>query len=307
MALTGSRALTPAKPAWMSGVSFAPDKVMRPVVFLILALILASLAQAGPRPLTNREIILMLRTGFSSESVLAEIVQRHVAEPLDPATKKSLSQLGATQPLIAALESNAFAATSAEMVAPKAPVTRPAGPPAIATPPPARVGAAPVPNEHAIMKAMHGKLVLCRDGVVSQSDDSVLENKKLIALYFSAHWCGPCRRFTPELVDFYNQVEPQHPEFEIIFVSSDHSRFNWETYMRDMRMPWLAIDYDRVAELGPLRALSGDGIPSLVLLDANGRVLSSTYEGGKRLGPEKVLQDLQRIFASGANALAQLP
>jgi nucleoredoxin len=77
--------------------------------------------------------------------------------------------------------------------------------------------------------------------------------------------------------------------------------------MRDMRMPWLAIDYDRVAELGPLRALGGDGIPSLVLLDANGRVLSSTYEGGKRLGPEKVLQDLQRIFASGANALAQLP
>lgn len=280
---------------------------MRLVVSLILAVILANLAHAGPQPLTNKEVVLMLRTGFSSESVLAEIVQRHVAEPLDALTKKSLVELHATQPLIAALESNAFAATSAEMVAPKAPATRPAASPAIATPPPPKVGAIPVPNEHAIMKAMHGKLVLCRDGVVSQSDDSVLENKKLIALYFSAHWCGPCRRFTPQLVNFYDQLEPQHPEFEIIFVSSDHSRFNWETYMRDMRMPWPAVDYDRVAELGPLRDLGGDGIPSLVLLDANGRVLSSTYENGKRLGPEKVLDDLQRIFASGANALAQLP
>jgi nucleoredoxin len=157
------------------------------------------------------------------------------------------------------------------------------------------------------MKAMQGKLMRCRDGVIGPADDSVLEKKKLIALYFSAHWCGPCRRFTPQLVDFYNEVEPQHPEFEIVLVSCDHSRFNWEIYMRDMRMPWLAVDYDRVAELGALRDLEGDGIPSLVLLDSNGRILSNTYEGKKRLGPEKVLDDLRKIFAAGPTALAQLP
>lgn len=29
---------------------------------------------------------------------------------------------------------------------------------------------------------------------------------KVVALYFSAHWCGDCVRFTPILKDFYEEV-----------------------------------------------------------------------------------------------------
>ena len=58
-------------------------------------------------------------------------------------------------------------------------------------------------------------------GTISRADGTELENKKLIAFYYSAHWCAPCRKFTPELVDYYNRVAPQHPEFEIIFISAD--------------------------------------------------------------------------------------
>ena len=156
------------------------------------------------------------------------------------------------------------------------------------------------------MQGLRDKLIVFRDGVISRADDSELENKKLIALYFSAHWCGPCRKFTPQLVEFYNRVAPQHPEFEIIFVSCDRSRFNWETYMREARMPWPAIDYDQLTGLAGLKQLSGDGIPSLVLLDPTGHLLSSSYDGGKYLGPKKVIGDLEKIFAGGAAApLAQ--
>ena len=34
--------------------------------------------------------------------------------------------------------------------------------------------------------------------------DSALADKKLIGFYFSAHWCPPCRLFTPVLAEFYN-------------------------------------------------------------------------------------------------------
>jgi thiol-disulfide isomerase/thioredoxin len=33
--------------------------------------------------------------------------------------------------------------------------------------------------------------------------NTTLQDRKIIAYYFSAHWCPPCRLFTPVLADFY--------------------------------------------------------------------------------------------------------
>ena len=116
---------------------------------------------------------------------------------------------------------------------------------------------------------------------MARFDDEPLAKKKLIALYFSAQWCAPCRKFTPQLVEFYNRVASQHPEFEIVFVSNDRTPFGMETYMRDMQMPWPAIDFAKLPGKEALQKYAGEGIPCLVLLDASGKVLSHTYAGGK--------------------------
>ena len=40
-------------------------------------------------------------------------------------------------------------------------------------------------------------------------DTATLANKKTICLYFSAHWCGPCRGFTPKLAAAWAEYKKQ--------------------------------------------------------------------------------------------------
>ena len=52
--------------------------------------------------------------------------------------------------------------------------------------------------------------------------DQAISDTKFVAVYFSAHWCPPCRNFTPVLNDFYKKVTGKDKKvLEIIFVSSD--------------------------------------------------------------------------------------
>jgi nucleoredoxin len=132
-----------------------------------------------------------------------------------------------------------------------------------------------------------------------RASDDAIGKKKLIAFYFAAQWCVPCRKFTPQLVEYYNRVAAQHPEFEIVFYSFDKSAAEMEGYMRESNMPWPAIDYEKLREKGELLRAAGDGIPSLFLVESTGKLLSSSYSGSQYLGPQKVLADLDTIFAGG--------
>ena len=70
-----------------------------------------------------------------------------------------------------------------------------------------------------------------------------------VGIYFSAHWCGPCRSFTPKLAEFYNKFTKESPgKLEIVFVSSDGTDAEFNSYYAEM--PWLALPYlNREAEV----------------------------------------------------------
>ena len=94
---------------------------------------------------------------------------------------------------------------------------------------------------------------------------------KVIGLYFSASWCGPCRAFTPSLVKLRDRKDD---EFEVIFVSSDRSADDQAEYMKDYDMDWPAIPFDSPLR-GELAAKYGiQGIPSLVIVDDQGNLIS---------------------------------
>ena len=55
-------------------------------------------------------------------------------------------------------------------------------------------------------------------------------------------------------------------------------------------MPWPAIDHRRLRTLPQVRALGGPAPPALVLLDRDGKVLASAWDGRRYLGLQPVLQ-----------------
>ena len=105
--------------------------------------------------------------------------------------------------------------------------------------------------------------------------------------------------FTPKLVEFYNRTKPAHPEFELILVSSDYTEPDMEAYMKTDAMPWPALDFRKGAsEKHVLTSYRGKGIPCLVFLDANGKVLSHSYVGTSYVGPGKVMADIEKALGS---------
>ena len=103
-------------------------------------------------------------------------------------------------------------------------------------------------------------------------DTSVaLGTKRITALYFSAHWCGPCKAFTPKLIRFY---ESHQSEMEVVFVSSDRSVDTFREYFKTM--PWLAIPFENDDQIAMLmKAFKVNGIPTLLVFNSSGELLSS--------------------------------
>ncbi|XP_031501395.1 probable nucleoredoxin 1 [Nymphaea colorata] len=114
-----------------------------------------------------------------------------------------------------------------------------------------------------------------RDFLVKRNGDQVKVNHlegKVVGLYFSASWCGPCQRFTPKLVNAYEELS-QRGDFEVVFVSADEDQEEFDKYFS--KMPWLAIpfsDSDIRSSLDQIFEVSG--IPHLVILDGNGQLLT---------------------------------
>lgn len=150
------------------------------------------------------------------------------------------------------------------------------------------------PSEFA--KQFADDLVLREDRKVSDLKNPSLEKVKYFAFYKSASWCGPCRKFTPELVKFYNRLKPNHPEFELIFISHDQSKDSMKDYMIADKMPWPAFKFGKHKSLVNSY---GNGIPCLIITDADGKKLYDSYTPDKKYrGPSAVMAELEKLLTT---------
>lgn len=177
----------------------------------------------------------------------------------------------------------------------------PAAPPSvknaeIAPPPPQPPAKAVHVPQGPIERALAGKLVALEQGTVRPRGPEHLAGVRFFALYFSASWCGPCRAFTPELVDAYGKIRALYPEFEVVHVNRDRSPAAMAAYLREDKMPWPALAWEATRDAREINRYAGSGIPCLVLVDQDGKVLSDSYRWGRYVGPDAVLEDTWKLL-----------
>ena len=109
---------------------------------------------------------------------------------------------------------------------------------------------------------------------------AALEGASHVAIYFSAHWCPPCRGFTPKLIDVYDELKGTGSRLEVVFVSSDRDAESFGEYFGEM--PWLALPFaDRKRKAALSKKFKVEGIPTLVVVDAEtGEVVGKDARSG---------------------------
>jgi len=123
------------------------------------------------------------------------------------------------------------------------------------------------------------------DGQGKEVSIESLKSNTALGIYFSAHWCPPCRGFTPSLVKTYNKIKADGKKFEIIFATSDNDEESFKAYFHEM--PWLSLPYkdSRIEELSDFFGV--EGIPFFVVLDpVTGKVINKAGRSAVSADPE---------------------
>lgn len=154
--------------------------------------------------------------------------------------------------------------------------------------------------------------LLANDGREVKVDElAAMGSDAIVGLYFSAHWCPPCRGFTPMLAKVHSALKAADKKFEVVFISSDRDGESFNEYFS--QMPWLSLPY---AERDLKEALSTvfnvRGIPTLILLRPDGTMLTAEGTDAVQVGadyfpwrPEDLARGAEDAKAREARATAE--
>lgn len=150
--------------------------------------------------------------------------------------------------------------------------------------------AAPSPTQApaSVPTVLVGKLVRVEGGRLAATE--LPSDSRLVAFYFGAGWCGPCRAFVPELRAAYPRLRARR--IEVVFVSDDASCGAMRDYMVAARMPWPALDCRSRGPIGWLRQARGAGLPGLLIYNRAGRLLETSWFATGRSTPRAALDRL---------------
>merc|ERR1712054_640894 len=89
----------------------------------------------------------------------------------------------------------------------------------------------PNTNNNMPLSELFGPTLKTKEG--DKPTDEVLAGKKHVLVYFSAHWCPPCRGYTPDLSKAYAD-SAKKDETAVVFISSDQDQASFDEYYGEM-------------------------------------------------------------------------
>ncbi|GJM92878.1 hypothetical protein PR202_ga09384 [Eleusine coracana subsp. coracana] len=95
---------------------------------------------------------------------------------------------------------------------------------------------------------------------------------KTVGLYFSAHRCAPCIKFTAKLAAIYSNLKGKAEDFEIVYIPMDKEEDGYLQSCSDM--PWLALPYDGAPSRELARYFNVQEIPMLVVVGPDGKTVT---------------------------------
>ena len=110
---------------------------------------------------------------------------------------------------------------------------------------------------------------------------STLSHHPIIALYFTASYCPPCKIFTPQLVEFEKKYK-----IPVIIISRDKTQQAYDEY-RAQQPNHYAVDYKLISRRSECaEKFNIKTIPSLIILDNNCDIITSNGRNEIEVNPQ---------------------